>query len=170
MYAAELSITRVEIVDGSNALLHDFNENIEENVTIKTPVTCENNGEKTVKCSRCAVTTTVIIPRLGHAYGEWDKTTNPATNDKDGTWTRECANCHDVEELIIPKGGHNLVEISKAPAKCNEKGSVTYGCNAHTNCPITITAELPLAQHTIATDNKEATCTEKGHSKTYCLA
>ncbi|MBR2079504.1 MAG: InlB B-repeat-containing protein, partial [Clostridia bacterium] len=161
--------TRIDLINGSTALTHDFDESIEENVEIVKAATCEADGKKTVKCTRCDAVNEVIIPKLGHSYGAWDKTTNPATNDKDGTWTRECANCHDVETITIPKGGHNLVEISKTNAKCNEKGSVTYGCTAHTNCPITVTVELDYAQHSVATrENPAATCKAEGKVESYC--
>lgn len=156
----------VEYVNGSTALTHDFTGT----ETIIKDATCTEDGKKTVKCTRCDVTNEVIIPKLGHNYGEWDKTTNPATNDKDGTWTRECANCHNIETITIPKGGHNFVEdITKYVApKCNAKGQRVYKCGAHENCIATVTVELDYAQHTIVKENKEATCTTAGYTKTYC--
>lgn len=156
----------VEYVSGSTALTHDFTGT----ETIIKAANCTEDGKKTVKCTRCDVTNEVIIPKLGHNYGEWDKTTNPATNDKDGTWTRECANCHNIETITIPKGGHNFVEdITKYVApKCNAKGQRVYKCGAHENCIATVTVELDYAQHTIVKENKEATCTTAGYAKTYC--
>lgn len=156
----------IEYVIGSNALLHDFNGT----ETIIDNATCTADGKKTVKCTRCDATTEVIIPRLGHSYGEWDKTTNPATNDKGGTWTRKCANCDDVETLTIPKGGHNLVEdTSKYVApKCNSKGQCVYKCDAHENCTVTVTVELDYAQHTVAQKVTDATCTAPGSVEAYC--
>ena len=162
----------IEYVNDSTALLHDFDETIEENVTIVKAATCEADGEKTVKCSRCDGTTTVVIPKLGHNYGEWDKTTNPATNDKDGTWTRICENCNDVETLTIPKGGHNFVEdTSKYVApKCNSKGQRVYMCSAHENCIATVTVELDYAQHKISQRETPATCGKTGTVEAYCTA
>ena len=127
---------------------------------------CETDGSKTVQCSRCDVTTTVILPKFGHSYSDWVKI--DATNDKDGSWSRECSTCGKEETLTIPAGGHNLVETENVSSKCNEKGHITYECNAHENCSVTVTVELDYAQHTILEDNVDATCTDNGHSITYC--
>jgi len=127
---------------------------------------CETDGSKTVQCSRCDVTTTVILPKFGHSYSDWVKI--DATNDKDGSWSRECSTCGKEETLTIPAGGHNLVETENVSSKCNEKGHITYECNAHENCSVTVTVELDYAQHTILKDNADATCTDNGHSITYC--
>lgn len=156
----------IEYVNGSTVELHTWTQ------IDRKDADCENDGYIDYECSVCnKATKREILPKLGHKYGEWDKTTDPATNDKDGTWTRKCqnANCTKEETLIIPKGGHNLVEISRTAAKCNEKGSVTYGCTAHTNCPITVTEVLDYAQHTIAQGvTREASCTTTGILEVYC--
>ena len=47
----------------TDALGHDFDDSIEENVTI-IPATTIATGSKTVKCSRCDVLHTDILPRL----------------------------------------------------------------------------------------------------------
>ncbi len=154
----------IEYVSGSTALTHDFTGT----ETIIGSATCEADGKKYVQCSRCDETTEVIIPKLGHSYGEWDKT--PATNDTDGTWTRECAKCGDVETITIPKGDHNLVEDTTqyvAP-KCNAKGQQVYKCTNHTDCTVTVTVELDYAQHTIKQRETKATCTQKGSVEAYC--
>ncbi|MBR2417758.1 MAG: hypothetical protein IKB12_03910, partial [Clostridia bacterium] len=155
----------VEYVSGSAALTHDF----KGKETIISNATCTSDGQKTVQCTRCDAVNEVIIPRLGHSYGAWE-VVKEATNNEDGQWKRVCANnAEHVEYITIPKGGHNLVEISRTNAKCNEKGSVTYGCTAHTNCPITVTVELDYAQHTVATrENPAATCTTEGKVESYC--
>lgn len=158
--------TKVVVPENSVALGHEF----KGTETTVAAATCTENGEKTIQCTRCDEKTTVILPRLGHSYGEWDKTTNPATNDKDGTWTRTCTKCGDVETLTIPKGGHTFEEDAAqyvAP-KCNVKGQRVYKCTAHADCIASVTVVLDYAQHSITTDNKDASCTEAGYSKTYC--
>ncbi len=154
----------VEYVSGSNALTHDF----KGTETVNNAATCLADGEKTVECTRCEATTTVIIPKLGHNYSTWVKV--DATNDTDGSWTRECANCKDVETVVIPKGGHNLVkdaQNSKTPI-CNEKGKEVYICDAHENCSVKVEIELDYAQHTVTQRTNEATCTAKGFVEAYC--
>ena len=53
-----------EIVDGSEALGHDY---VEE---ITTAAACEEPGVKTCKCSRCGDSYTEEIPAAGHSYDE----------------------------------------------------------------------------------------------------
>lgn len=157
--------TKTVYVAGSTALLHDFTGT----ETIIKNADCENDGEKTVECSRCDVTTNVIIPKLGHKYGEWDKTTNPATNDKDGKWTRTCTKCNDVEELTIPKGGHVWDNGTQTLAPtCTTTGTMVYKCITHTDCGVTLEAVIPVTQHNVVQEETAATCTKTGSVKAYC--
>ncbi len=155
----------VEYVVGSTALGHNF----ADAETVVSAATCDADGEKTVKCTNCDETNTVIIPKLGHDWSDWVKV--DATNDTDGSWTRTCKNNADhVETVVIPKGGHNLVEDTaayKAPT-CETKGERVYKCTNHENCSVTVTVELDLAQHTVTTRQKEATCTGAGTVEAYC--
>lgn len=138
--------------------------------TVKT-ATCTEDGSKTVQCKNCTETTTVIIPKLGHDWGDWVKV--DATNDNDGSWTRTCKNnAEHKETVVIPAGGHNLVEDTDqyvAPT-CNTKGKRVYVCNnpAHTNCTVTVTVELDYAQHTVVQRINEASCTKTGSVEAYC--
>ncbi len=155
----------VEYVSGSTALTHDFTGK----ETIITSATCEADGKKTVKCSRCDVTNEVIIPKLGHNYGQWEVVTE-ATNNTDGQWKRVCGNnAEHIEYITIPKGGHEWDNgtVTKA-ATCKETGTMLYKCNAHTNCEITLEVTIPVAQHSVAQRETPATCTKTGTVEAYC--
>ncbi len=156
----------IEYVNGSVALTHDFTGK----ETVISAATCTTDGEKTVKCSRCDVTTNVIIPKLGHSYSDWVKT--DATNDNAGSWSHECSICGKVETLEIPAGGHNLVEDTDAyvAPTCTTKGKQVYKCTAHENCSISVTVDLDYAQHTVAQRETPATCIKEGSVEAYCSA
>lgn len=157
----------VEYVNGSTVELHTWTQ------IDRKDADCENDGYIDYKCSVCdKATKREILPKLGHAYPETWTVEKEATNNEDGKWTRKCANCKNVETVVIPAGGHTFnttTPDSKTDPTCTTPGSATYKCKTkgHT-CGVEITVEIPVKQHSIAIDNKEASCTEKGHSKTYC--
>ena len=132
---------------------------------------CTTDGKKTKTCVTCGDVITEVLPKTGHNWGAWVKV--DATNDTDGSWTRICQNDpNHVETVVIPKGGHafeNAPEITK-PASCTEEGKAVYKCSAHENCGVTVEVALAVIPHTIITEEKAATCTEKGYVKTVCSA
>ncbi len=161
-------------------------ETCNEEVTVTTPklghsypdewttvseADCTTDGEKTKTCATCGDVITEVLPKTGHNWGAWVKV--DATNDTDGSWTRICQNDpNHVETVVIPKGGHafeNAPEITK-PASCTETGTAVYKCSAHENCGVTVEVTLAVIPHTIITEEKAATCTEKGYVKTVCSA
>ena len=137
--------------------------------TVEKSPTCTENGLKKVKCSRCDKTNDVIIPRLGHNYGDW-KVEKEATNTESGKWTRECENCKDVEEVIIPAGGHNSWDngTETKPATCSEEGTMVYKCTSHDDCGVTIEVSIPVKPHTVEQKVVKATCTANGSVKAHC--
>ena len=161
-------------------------ETCNEEVTVTTPklghsypdewktvseADCTTDGKKTKTCVTCGDVITEVLPKTGHNWGAWVKV--DATNDTDGSWSRTCQNDpNHVETVVIPKGGHafeNAPEITK-PASCTEEGKAVYKCSAHENCGVTVEVALAVIPHTIITEEKAATCTEKGYVKTVCSA
>ncbi len=155
----------VEHIIGSTVLPHDFTGT----ETVISAATCTADGKKTVQCKNCDATTEVILPKLGHAYGDW-QVVKEATNSEDGQWKRVCANnAEHVEYITIPKGGHawDSGTVTKA-ASCEATGTMVYKCTAHTDCGVTLEVTIPVTQHTVAQREIEATCTEKGKVEAYC--
>ena len=155
----------VEHIIGSTVLPHDFTGT----ETVISAATCTADGKKTVQCKNCDATTEVILPKLGHAYGNW-QVVKEATNSEDGQWMRVCANnAEHVEYITIPKGGHawDSGTVTEA-ASCEATGTMVYKCTAHTDCGVTLEVTIPVTQHTVAQREIEATCTEKGKVEAYC--
>ncbi|MBE6784635.1 MAG: hypothetical protein E7538_00175 [Ruminococcaceae bacterium] len=155
----------IEYVSGSTVLPHDFTGT----ETVISAATCETDGKKTVQCKYCDATTEVILPKLGHAYGDW-QVVKEATNSEDGQWKRVCANnAEHVEYITIPKGGHawDSGTVTEA-ASCEATGTMVYKCTAHTDCGVTLEVTIPVTQHTVAQKVTAATCTEKGKVEAYC--
>lgn len=155
----------VEHIIGSTVLPHDFTGT----ETVISAATCTADGKKTVQCKNCDATTEVILPKLGHSYGNWE-VVKEATNSEDGQWKRVCANnAEHVEYITIPKGGHawDSGTVTKA-ASCEATGTMVYKCTAHTDCGVTLEVTIPVTQHTVAQREIEATCTEKGKVEAYC--
>ena len=103
------------------ALGHDFDENIEENVTI-VPATCTTDGSKTVKCSRCDATNVIVLTQSGHVeYSApvWTWTADLESASAVATFT--CLKDDDVQtpEVTVTSA------VTKAPT-CTETGVLTY--------------------------------------------
>ena len=111
--------------------------------TVKTPATCEGEGEDHRFCSVCNKEDTRKTTALGHqwhsdnddthscdrgdktedhSYGDWAVVT-PATCTTAGQKQRTCAKCSHVETKEIPALGHNWVD----------NGDGTHGCD-HPGC------------------------------------
>lgn len=129
---------------------------------------CENDGSKTYKCQFCDEKNVVVIPKLGHDWGEW-KVTKASTNTEKGVLTRTCSKgCTETAE--IPAGGHELViDAAKSiDASCSAEGTLVYKCNNHADCGITVSVSVPKTQHTVAQRERLATCTTTGTVEAYC--
>ena len=66
---------------------HNFNGT----ETVISAATCTTDGEKTVKCTRCDVKTTVVIPKTGHNYVEDTTKATEATCTALATKTYKCS-------------------------------------------------------------------------------
>ncbi|MBQ8029316.1 MAG: hypothetical protein IJ262_07940 [Clostridia bacterium] len=155
--------TIISVPNGAQANAHVWEQ------TSKEDATCEKDGSISYKCANCTATKTEILPKLGHSYGEWE-VVEEATNDKDGQWKRVCANNEDhVEYITIPKGGHvwDNGTVTET-ATCSKEGIKVYTCTNHDDCGVTLEVTVPVAQHTVAQRENEATCTDKGSVEAYC--
>lgn len=114
-----------------DALGHDFDETITENVTITA--TCTAAGKKTVKCSRCDETKETDVEALGHDFTGTETVTKQATCAEEGTKTVKCTRCEEVDTQSIPKAAHTYGNwtVTKE-ASCTEEGSKERVCSV---CP-----------------------------------
>ena len=167
-----------------HALGHNPSEAVVEN---KVEATCETEGhyDLVVYCSRCGLELsreTIVIPALGHEYGELI-TQVPATCTTTGIKTHyhclECGKYFDqdknevtYEELIIEALGHteaNAVIENRVEATCTEAGHydlVVY-CSVCGEELSRETVTIPALGHTeslaVVENRVEATCLEAGH-------
>ncbi len=98
----------------------------------------------------------LVIPALGHAYGEWAVTTEP-TCTKDGAETRVCA--HDethVETRSIPASGHQLKEVPEQKPTYTREGWISHWvCGACGSLFADEEAAVPLDEKDIIIPKKK---------------
>ena len=113
-----------EIAKGTETPVLGHNFHGTENVT--KAATCTTEGVKLVKCTRCDVWETQIIPKDPNAHDyrdDWTVTTEPTCTQK-GEKTRHCHNDPShVERQEIPATGHQKTHIEgKKEPTCTEPG------------------------------------------------
>ena len=128
---------------------HDFDDSIEENVTI-VPATCTADGSKTVKCSRCDETKVTVLEKTGHTP-VIDAKVDPTCTATGLTEGSHCSVCDAVltAQDIIAALGHDFDEtieenVTIVPAMCTQDGSKTVKCS---RCDATDVTVLTQSGH-----------------------
>ncbi len=162
---------RIELATGeeSKALGHDFS--VEQSTV---PATCEVDGSKTFKCSRCDETEVQVIPKLGHTYQE--KETVAPTCTMGGYTVMVCANdaTHTYNRYDgTAAKGHTWGAWTVTKESTNtEAGTMQRVCSVE-GCGATETATIPAGGHSFVgakgTVVKEATCKEEGEIRYDCV-
>ncbi|HIR76368.1 MAG TPA: Ig-like domain-containing protein [Candidatus Choladousia intestinipullorum] len=70
---------------------------------LKAP-TCLEEGEQEQSCSICGASEVIILPALGHEFGEW-VTEKEASETETGSKYQECSRCRERIYEIIPSTG-----------------------------------------------------------------
>ena len=146
-----------------------------EVVDLAVPATCEEPGKTEGKhCSVCneVIVKQEVIPAKGHT--EVIDPAVPATCEEPGkTEGKHCSVCNKVlvEQEAIPAKGHRWTEVGVIVTEptCENAGVMKYTCM---DCSKTKTEAISATghQHTVAIEEKAATCTEPGHKAgTKCL-
>ena len=77
----------------------------EDDYTIDKEPDCENDGSKSIHCSKCdAVKDETVIPAIGHEWGEWTMVKEPTVTE-DGEEQRTCKTCEKTESRSIKYNG-----------------------------------------------------------------
>lgn len=140
-------------------------------VMIDVPSTCEEDGSKTYKCSKCGDMYEETITAKGHSFGAW-RQGEASSCTADGYEYRVCASCGFVENKNVPGAGHSWASeytVDKA-ATCTENGSKSIHC---TKCSaITNSTVIPAKGHSFGNWRtlNEATCTTDGKEIRNCSA
>ncbi len=138
-----------------DALGHDYVE------TVTTAPDCENEGVRTVTCSRCDYNETEQMPALDH-----DKiyvaAKEPTCTEPGASSSATCSRCDYTEEAAeIPALEHSWNEgVVTTPATCTKDGEKTLTCG---RCGTTKKEPVEKTAHTeIPVAGKAATCTGTG--------
>ncbi len=198
----EINSTSGAAVTGTNVTVSTTLETAPDNITVggtavthihkwgepvTTPATCDQDGENVYTCiadgcDDVAETKTEVITKLGHKYGDWQKSDDDlhvreCANDKDHyekqdhTWdegkvtteptceqegikTFTCSVCKGTKTEPIPENGHVWGEWVKADATSHKRVCKTNASHIDTE------------DHTPIIDPEiEATCTETGKTE-----
>lgn len=162
---------------------HNFDATIADNVTVTKEANCTEDGSKTVKCSRCDETDTVVIDKLGHdlAY-EFTADTHTASCKRTGCDYTVAATAHTNTDGKCVCGGKLYTNfpvsdfatisasVSASKADSDEKyfaigmvKSITDGYN--TTVVITDTAGTELQIFWVY--NEDGSVRDQNPSKTY---
>ncbi|MBQ7296291.1 MAG: hypothetical protein IJW86_08915 [Clostridia bacterium] len=148
---------KYELIDEALADGHDFTGGEEE---VVIAATCENPGEKTIKCNNCDYKITEVISKLGHdmkAGTAVDATCTtsgyiPYTCGNDG-----CTYTYNVYDENAEALGHDYKSEVTASATCTADGEMTYTCS---RCQDSYKEVIPATGHNYVKGTvSDATCT-----------
>ncbi len=103
---------------------------------ITTEPTCTKEGMKTRHCRTCPVSETLIVPALGHDFGDWSETSPKVDADcttagSNAVEAHTCSRCNLTETRggeVIYALNHDYASAVTAPT-CTEQGYTTYTCS-----------------------------------------
>lgn len=115
----------------------------------------------------------VILPKLGHEWGDWIVRHEPNEQDNEfGYWMRKCERCGKVEERVsyyapeeCADDAHKWEVTDTVPATCTTAGKVTSKCFV---CGADKTEEIAPLGHDYAEEVVAPTCTEAGKKVLTC--
>lgn len=137
--------------------LHTYSE-----WTVKTPATCEGEGEEHRTCSMCHKEETRKTAALGHQWKEVSRTGNCGVAGEIH-YVCEHDSSHTKTEPVAPTGNHqfNAWHQTKAPT-CMEDGEEQHECEV---CGKPETRKVDKLDHVEELRGaKEPTCTEPGYT------
>ena len=140
--------------------------------TVEKSASCLENGEKTVKCSRCSETTPVEIPATGHNFIKKQIVAATCTESGYILWACDNEGCEaSYKELTANPNGHTWSTTAlegATKATCEVDGKAIYKCQ---NCEATNEVITPKLGHswTPWEVNKAPTATEDGENSRTCL-
>jgi len=129
--------------------------------TVITEATCIAEGSKSVKCTVCGETYTVVIPATGHTPGE-ETVVSEATCIAEGSKSVKCTVCGETYTAIIPATGTHIegAHTVTKEATCEEAGEETISCAAE-GCEYSETMEIPVLGHKYNEQHECSVCGEK---------
>ena len=130
--------------------------------TVKTPATCEGEGEEHRTCSMCHKEETRKTAALGHQWKEVSRTGNCGVAGEIH-YVCEHDSSHTKTEPVAPTGNHqfNAWHQTKAPT-CMEEGEEQHECEV---CGKPETRKVDKLDHVEELRGaKEPTCTEPGYT------
>ncbi|MBQ8576583.1 MAG: hypothetical protein IJ449_01240 [Clostridia bacterium] len=134
--------------------------------TVKTAVTCTEDGETVYTCSLCGETRTEVIPATGHEYDE-GTVRQEATCTMPGEIAYVCQICDNTVTEEIPAAGHTETTVTTDPT-CDTDGKISTICSV---CGETISEKrLPATGHSYGDGEvvSDAACTADGVVRYTC--
>ena len=150
---SKIDVTAIPMLDHTPAAP------VQENVVAST---CTEAGsyDSVVYCSECGTELSsehIVVPALGHSYGDWEVTKNP-TCTEEGSEHRICSVCGHEDIRAIEALGHNYSEewtIDVEPTYDHE-GSKSHHCSrCDSKTDVTV---IPAIDRNPAADAIEENC------------
>ncbi len=165
----EATCTEKAICSVCNTAYGDIDENNHAGETYlvnEKEATCTEDGYTGDEyCSDCVAPLAAgeVIPKNGHAYGEWYEVEAPTCTET-GLEQRDCANCDHYETNELPENGHDYEAVVTEPT-CTEQGYTTYTCH----CGDSYVSDYVDANgHDYEAAVTAPTCTEQGYTTYTC--
>lgn len=114
-----------------------------------TKATCDKEGVKKEKCTRCGKVEETKTEATGHDYQ--NVASKPSTCEDEGEQIYECSKCHDTYTEYKPAMGHNWEQAGGGAASCEYPGAHWYICTNH-GCSAEKTEEIPAMGHDLVLD------------------
>ena len=159
----------------------------------QTEPTCEEEGCIRRVCALCGLTEEIILPPLGHVYGDIAHFIKqdagevllpregeeplcvgtvivPSTCTKDGQGTLICLRCQGEQPVVIPSGGHSFGDWQEAEIPQDQQCTVDRArVRVCADCQETETETMPAPGHQWqVVSYSEPTCTQNGVAVRQC--
>lgn len=152
------------VVEGSEALGHDWSMEGTEKEVFTEESTCTVKGYTYYKCNRCGETEIIkVLPLAAHTWEITEAAVEATCSAEGKTAAKECSVCgQTLPAQTTGKKAHTPVLVPAVAATCTEDGHTAYTVCSECEANITYPSIIAKGHKTVKVEAVEATCTEAG--------